>query len=180
MSRRCRGGVEAVSIDTGVNGVEACRPCRLSVGGRIDSLYAYGVSKCRLCRVSECRACRSVSERVERVECVKCVECSSRHHNRRRQTVVGGPSLSLSLLVVLLGWQPTVSTHTHTLSLSLSVSLSLTIRCRRSAAGSSPRALRCAPGVRWVIVSSSYEMLCMLDVSIVLSSIRHSGMSSEI
>ena len=114
MSRRCRGGVEAVSIDTGVNGVEACRPCRLSVGGRIDSLYAWHVSECRLCRVSECRACRSVSERVERVECVKCVECSSRHHNRRRQTVVGGPSLSLSLLgiVVLLGWHPTVSTHT--------------------------------------------------------------------
>ena len=40
----------------------------------------------------------------------------------------------------------------------------------------------CAPGVRWVIwviVSSSDEMLQMLDVlSIVLSSVRHSGMSS--
>ena len=62
-----------MSIDTGVNGVEACRPCRLSVGGRIDSLYAYGVSECRLCRVSECRACRSVSERVG--ACRECQVC---------------------------------------------------------------------------------------------------------
>ena len=77
--------------------VEACRSCRLSVGGRIDSLYAYGVSECRLCRVSECRACQSVSERVERVESVRCVKCSSRHNDRRRRTVVGGPPLPLSL-----------------------------------------------------------------------------------
>ena len=79
---KCRGGVEAVSIDTGVTGVEVCQLCRSSVRGRIDSLYACVVSKCRLCRVSECRVCRSVSERVERVKCVKCVECSSRHHDR--------------------------------------------------------------------------------------------------
>ena len=114
VSRRCRGGVEAVSIDTGVNGVEACRPCRLSVGGRIDSLYAWHVSECRLCRVSECRACRSVSERVEGVECVN---VSSAHQDITTVVVsvvvVGWPWLGL-------GWPPLAS---------VSLSLSLLMDC---------------------------------------------------
>ena len=90
------------------------RRCRLTLVsmvsrrvGRVDSvseggLTVYMRTVCLSVDCVECQsvervgACRSVSERVERVECVKCVECSSRHHNRRRQTVVGGPSLSLS------------------------------------------------------------------------------------
>ena len=71
----------AVSIDTGVNGVEARRPCRLSVRGRIDSLL-YGVRCVKVSLVSIV-AVSSVSERVERVECVKCVECTSRHAPKR-------------------------------------------------------------------------------------------------
>ena len=37
---KCRGSVEVVSIDTGVNGVNPCRPVSTRVRGQIDSLYA--------------------------------------------------------------------------------------------------------------------------------------------
>jgi hypothetical protein len=41
---KCRGSVEVVSIDTGVNGVNPCRPVSTRVRGRIDSLYARHMS----------------------------------------------------------------------------------------------------------------------------------------
>ena len=44
VSRQCRGSVEAVSIDTGVNGVDPCQPVSTRVRGRIGSLYACHMS----------------------------------------------------------------------------------------------------------------------------------------
>jgi hypothetical protein len=75
MSRQCRGSAEAVSIDTGVDGVEVCRPVstRVDLCQRADWQFIRAshvivsiVSSVGVSSVSEC------VKRVERVECVKC------------------------------------------------------------------------------------------------------------
>ena len=64
VSTECRGGVEGVSVDTGVKVSRQCRGCRGSVDGDLDTGGALMLSRCQECRVSSvegverCRRCR--------------------------------------------------------------------------------------------------------------------------
>ena len=121
VSRRCRLTLVSM-VSRRVGRVDSVSEGGLTVHTRgaclsVDCVECQSVERVGACRsvssvssVSTCQACRVL---------IKTSRPSS--SDRRRWTL----SLSLSFLVVLLGWHPTLCQHTHTLSLSPSLCLSL-------------------------------------------------------